>query len=163
MVAMGQDDQAASAIGINIPKVKHIALAISAFFTSAAGTLYAQYMYFIDPKAVFDVPLSVKFAMVSIIGGLGTVMGPVVGAIVMEPTIEITNKLAETLGIQNGLNYFLYGVILILVVILIPNGLIRPFARLYEKLISILPGGKPNPPVNKVYEKLESVVPGGKS
>ncbi len=88
MVAMGQDDQAAMAVGVNSPRVKHIALAISAFTMSLAGTLYAQYMYFIEPKAVFDVPMSVEFAMVSIIGGLGTVMGPVIGAIIMKLSLR---------------------------------------------------------------------------
>ncbi|WP_051633719.1 branched-chain amino acid ABC transporter permease [Bacillus sp. UNC41MFS5] len=144
MIAMGQDDQAAKAIGINIPRVKHIALAISAFTMSMVGTLYAQYMYFIEPKAVFDVPLSVEFAMVSIIGGLGTVMGPVIGAIVMKPFIEVAISITSFLGLGSleGINYFLYGIILIVVVILIPNGLIRPISKAYNRLLSVLPGGK---------------------
>lgn len=144
MVAMGQDDQAAKAVGVNIPRVKHIALAISAFTMSMVGTLYAQYMYFIEPKSVFDIPLSVEFAMVSIIGGLGTVMGPVIGAIVMKPFIEIAITITDWLGFSSvqGLNYFLYGIILVIVVIVLPNGLIRPLAKLYTKLLDILPGGK---------------------
>lgn len=144
MVAMGQDDQAATAVGVNIPRVKHIALAISAFTMSLVGTLYAQYMYFIEPKSVFDIPMSVEFAMVSIIGGLGTVFGPVIGAIVMKPFIEIAITITDWLGFGSiqGINYFLYGIILIIVVIVLPNGLIRPLTRLYNKLLAILPSGK---------------------
>jgi branched-chain amino acid transport system permease protein len=144
MVAMGQDDQAAKAVGVNIPRVKHIALAISAFTMSLTGTLYAQYMYFIEPKSVFDTPMSVEFAMVSIIGGLGTLMGPVIGAIIMKPFIEIAISITDLLGFSSvqGINYFLYGIILIVVVIALPNGLIRPLAKLYNKLLDILPGGK---------------------
>jgi branched-chain amino acid transport system permease protein len=143
MVAMGQDDQAATAIGVNIPRVKHIALAISAFTMSLAGTLYAQYMYFIEPKSVFDIPISIEFAMVSIIGGLGTVFGPMIGTIVMKPFIEIAITITDWLGFGSiqGINYFLYGIILIVVVIVLPNGLIRPLTRLYNKLLAILPGG----------------------
>ncbi|AZU64458.1 hypothetical protein CHR53_26305 [Neobacillus mesonae] len=144
MIAMGQDDQAAKAVGINIPRVKHIALAISAFTMSIVGTLYAQYMYFIEPVAVFDIPLSVEFAMISIIGGLGTVMGPVIGAVIMKPFIEIAISITNFLGFESvgGINYFLYGIILVIVVIVLPNGLIRPITRGYNKLLSVLPGGK---------------------
>lgn len=138
MVAMGQDEQAAKAIGINIPRVKHTALAISAFCTAITGTLYAQFMYFIEPLDIFSIPMSVEFALVSIVGGLGTVLGPVLGAFVMKPIVEITNE--QFGSVLPGLNFAIYGIILILVIILRPNGLIGIFSDGYHYLLSKLPG-----------------------
>lgn len=138
MVAMGQDEQAAKAIGINIPRVKHTALAISAFCTAIVGTLYVQYMYFVEPAGIFSVTMSVEFALVSIVGGLGTVFGPVLGAFIMKPVVTLTN---DYLGnVLPGLNYTIYGFILILVIILRPNGLIGIFSVSYEYLLTRLPG-----------------------
>ncbi len=140
MIAMGQDEQAARAIGINIPRVKHTALAISAFCTAIIGTLYVQYMYFVEPAGIFSVPMSVEFALVSIVGGLGTVFGPVLGAFIMKPIVTLTN---DYLGnVLPGLNYTIYGVILILVIVLRPNGLIGPVSTGYRYLLAKLPGYK---------------------
>ena len=138
MIAMGQDEQAARAIGINIPKVKHTSFAISAFCTAVIGTLYVQYMYFVEPAGIFSVQMSVEFALVSIVGGLGTVFGPVLGAFIMKPIVTLTNDYFG--NVLPGLNYTIYGVILILVIVLLPNGLIGPFSNGYRYLLSKLPG-----------------------
>ena len=138
MVAMGQDEQAARAIGIDIPQVKQVALAISAFLTAILGTFFAQYMYYIEPNDLFSLPTSIEFALVSIVGGLGTVLGPVLGAFIMKPTIELTNEyLADTLP---GLNYAIYGLILVIIIVLRPNGVIGFFSHIYETALTRLPG-----------------------
>jgi branched-chain amino acid transport system permease protein len=138
MVAIGQDEQAAKAIGINIPRVKHTALAISAFFTAIAGTMYAQYMFFISPIEIFSIPMAIEFALISIVGGIGTLFGPILGAFVMRPVVEIINE--QFGSILPGLNYFIYGLILILIILLRPNGLIGMVTQWYYYLLSKLPG-----------------------
>ena len=134
--AIGQDEQAAMAIGINIAMAKHLALGISAFLTAIFGSFYAQYVYFIEPFSMFSTHMSVEIALVAIVGGLGTVMGPVVGAIVVKPIAELTNMFLG--NVLPGANYALYGLILIVAIIVIPNGLIVPINQLYQKLIKRL-------------------------
>lgn len=138
MVAMGQDEEAARVIGINIPQVKQIALAISAFLTAVMGTFFAQYMYYIEPNDIFSIPTSVEFALISIVGGLGTFLGPVLGSFIMKPIIELTNEyLADTLP---GLNYAIYGLILVVIIILRPNGVIGFIGQAYQITLAKLPG-----------------------
>lgn len=138
MIAMGQDEQAAKAIGINIFGVKQTALAISAFCTAIMGTLYAQYMYYIGPNDVFSLDMSIEFALVSIVGGLGTVFGPILGSALMKPLVELAN---EHFGSSlPGLNYAIYGLVLMVVIMIRPNGLIGIFNDAYQYALSKLPG-----------------------
>ncbi len=67
---------------------------ISAFLTALAGTFYVQYIYFIDPNTAFNFNISVEAALVSIVGGVGTLWGPVVGTVLLESDLGATPKLA---------------------------------------------------------------------
>ena len=78
--AIKDEPDAARSIGIHIACYKQIALALSAFFTALGGSLYAQKELYIDPGSVLTTALSIKMALVSILGGVGTLFGPVVGA-----------------------------------------------------------------------------------
>jgi branched-chain amino acid transport system permease protein len=110
---------------------------ISAFFAGVAGVFYAQYVLFIEPKTVFSAELSTQFALMSIIGGLGTVAGPIVGAFILMPLSEFLR--AWLGGSYSGLHLALYGVILIVVVIMMPEGIVVWFnerVRLVKARIS---------------------------
>ncbi|MGA8602093.1 MAG: branched-chain amino acid ABC transporter permease, partial [Beijerinckiaceae bacterium] len=86
LVAIGEDEDAAEAVGVNAPRIKRDIYMISAFLTALAGTFYVQYIYFIDPATAFSFNISVEAALVSIVGGIGTLWGPVVGTVLLETT-----------------------------------------------------------------------------
>ncbi len=86
LVALGEDEDAAQAVGVNVPKMKRDIYLISAFLTALAGTFYVQYIYFIDPNTAFSFNISVEAALVSIVGGIGTLWGPVVGTVLLDAT-----------------------------------------------------------------------------
>ena len=86
LVALGEDEDAAAAVGVNVPRIKRHIYLISAFLTALAGTFYVQYIYFIDPNTAFSFNISVEAALVCIVGGIGTLWGPVVGTVLLEVT-----------------------------------------------------------------------------
>ncbi|MFA5027376.1 MAG: branched-chain amino acid ABC transporter permease [Candidatus Methylomirabilota bacterium] len=131
--ATASDEEAAQALGIDTNRVQVVALMWSAGITGALGVFYAQYVYMIDPDLVFSGTLfAIQPALNGIIGGLGTVWGPVLGAALMTPLGEF---LRSYLGhVRQGLNFFIYGVTLIVVVMVLPGGIISAFAALRARL-----------------------------
>lgn len=123
--AIKGDEDAALSLGIPTFKIKLYAFQISAVMTSAIGTLFAFFMTYIDPTSVGSTTLSIKIGVVAIVGGLGTLWGPVLGAFVLIWLIEIANKI---LG-QSGGSQILYGLALVLIVIFRSDGLISIFSR----------------------------------
>jgi branched-chain amino acid transport system permease protein len=122
LVAVGEDEDAAEAIGVNALRMKRNIYLISAFLTALAGTFYVQYIYFIDPNVAFSFNISVEAALVSIVGGIGTLWGPVVGTVLLEPTSAL---LQSWLGSgRGGLQLTIYSLILIAVILYRPAGLI---------------------------------------
>ena len=87
--AIREDQDAAHSLGINLPLYKNVALAISAAFTACAGGFYAMFVKFIDPNTVFGLDVSVQIVLIAIIGGIGTILGPVIGAMVLVPLSEV--------------------------------------------------------------------------
>jgi branched-chain amino acid transport system permease protein len=122
LLSLREDEEAARAIGINTAKYKLYAVMVSAFFAGVAGVFYAQYILFIEPRTVFSAELSTQFALMSIIGGLGTVVGPILGAFILTPLGEFLR--AWLGGSYSGLHIAIYGVILIVVVLMMPEGVV---------------------------------------
>jgi branched-chain amino acid transport system permease protein len=137
--ATASDEEAAQALGIDTRRVQVVALLWSAGITGALGVFYAQYVYMIDPDLVFSGTLfAIQPALNGIIGGLGTVWGPVLGAVLMTPLGEF---LRSYLGqVRQGLNFFLYGVTLIVVVIVLPGGIISALTSLRRRIRAALSG-----------------------
>jgi branched-chain amino acid transport system permease protein len=125
LAAVREDEDAAQAIGIASRRLKVAAIAASAALTAVCGTLWAQYVGFVDPFYVFSVDLSVRFALGAIIGGLATALGPFLGAFLVT-TLE--TYLRATLGGIGaglvGIYLIVYGCALILVVRFVPQGLV---------------------------------------
>jgi branched-chain amino acid transport system permease protein len=88
--AIREDEAAAMSLAINIRRYKLIAIAISGALTAMVGTFYAQFVLFIDPPSVLPLSLSVLIALVPILGGIGTLWGPVLGAVVLIPISELS-------------------------------------------------------------------------
>jgi len=117
------DEDAASVMGINPTPYKTAAWAISAFFTSLAGAGYAYWMSYIDPGEVYQIMPSVKMYLMMVLGGAGTVLGPIAGAFFIEFISELVwGKFLE-------LHLLILGLVLVFVVIFTPKGFIDLFQR----------------------------------
>jgi len=130
LAGVREDEDAAQALGIPSRRLKVRAIAASAALTSVCGTLWAQYVGFVDPFYVFSVDLSVRFALNAIIGGVGTAMGPFVGSLLIT-SLETTLRavFSDIRGGLVGIYLIIYGCLLIVVVRLIPQGLVGWFGQ----------------------------------
>ncbi|HYP30057.1 MAG TPA: branched-chain amino acid ABC transporter permease [Blastocatellia bacterium] len=137
LMAVREDEATAESIGIDTSGYKLRALAISAGITALAGAFYANYFLFVDPAIVLPLALSVEIVLMSIIGGLGTVSGPVLGAVLLKLSSEIFRNYFKDASL------LIYGTLLIIVIIFIPGGLtgglkklpgLRPVRRLRAAL-----------------------------
>ena len=113
LVAVRENEAAAAALGVDILAVKLRAISLSAALTGAAGALYAQYFLYIDSNIAFGTWISVEALLAPIIGGAGTVFGPLIGALILQGLSEGTKML---IGKIPGLDLIIFGVLLILVV-----------------------------------------------
>ena len=134
IVAIREDEEAAQALGINTFKYNMIAIAISAFMTSLAGTFYANYIYYLHPNSMFGMSMSIELILRPIIGGLGTLFGPILGSFILTPLSEISRAYFAKGGFE-GLHLVLYGSLAILVVLFMPKGIIVYIKRLLKPIL----------------------------
>lgn len=130
LAAVREDEDAALSLGVAARRLKVAAIAVSAAFTAVCGALWAQYIGFVDPLYVFSIDLSVRFSLAAIIGGLGTALGPFLGAVLVT-TVETWLR-AQFGGLGShlvGLYLILYGTALILMVRYAPQGLVGFFRK----------------------------------
>lgn len=119
----------AEVIGIHTARTKIVAATISAALMGGCGVLYAQFNFFFDPDSVFSlVSISVRVALICIIGGIGTVGGPIIGALFLLSLEELFN--ATLSGVGAGVSQLAFGLILILIILLEPRGLQALYRRL---------------------------------
>jgi branched-chain amino acid transport system permease protein len=137
LVAIGQNQVAAEALGIDSARAKMQALALSAFVTGVAGVFYAQYTYVIHPDGAFGLGLSIQIALVAIVGGVGTILGPAIGAVIMQCFIQSTQIIFA--GHYPGLELMVYGGLLVAVILWRPRGVFPWFARVYGWIVDHLP------------------------
>jgi branched-chain amino acid transport system permease protein len=131
LVAIGEDEDAAEAIGVNAPRIKRDIYMISAFLTALAGTFYVQYIYFIDPATAFSFNISIEAALVSIVGGIGTLWGPVIGTVLLETTSALLQSwLGSSTG---GIQLTVYALILMAVILWRPTGLMGIVTDAYQR------------------------------
>jgi branched-chain amino acid transport system permease protein len=125
--AVREDPDAAAALGVNVAREKLRALAISAAITAMGGTFWAQYILFIDPESVFPLSLSILICLVAVLGGVGTLWGPLLGAAVLVPLQEGTRVMLG--GTGKALDLLIYGALIVLVAVLQPGGLMALLRR----------------------------------
>jgi branched-chain amino acid transport system permease protein len=121
LIAVRENEDAAKALGVNATQVKLGAMVISAAITAAAGCFYTQYFLFVDSSIAFGTRMSIEVLLTPIIGGAGTVFGPLLGALVVQALGEGAKLVA---GDAPGLSLIVYGCVLILVIAFAPRGLI---------------------------------------
>jgi branched-chain amino acid transport system permease protein len=124
------NEKAAQAIGVNILRYKIAAMVISAALASVVGTAYVRYMTFADPYLLISPVITIEIVLFASVGGLGRAYGPALGALLLVPLGEILRgKLGSTLP---GLHYFIYGVVVIAVILLTPRGLLSFFELMWS-------------------------------
>jgi branched-chain amino acid transport system permease protein len=132
LVAVGEDEDAAEAVGVNVLRIKRQIYMVSAFLTALGGTFYVQYIYFIDPNTAFSFNISVEAALVSIVGGIGTLWGPVLGTVLLEALSALLQSwLGSGLG---GVQLTVYSLILMAVILWRPAGLIGFVSDAWKRL-----------------------------
>jgi branched-chain amino acid transport system permease protein len=150
--AIREDQDAAHSLGINPTFYKNVALIISAIFTGIAGGFYAVYIGFVDPNTVMSLDISVQIVLTCIIGGIGTLYGPLIGSIVIVPIAEAlrSNFFADVIfqtGLvsqDSGVGVFLkenlahahaliYGILVVVVIMFMPEGVIGFQRKLLRK------------------------------
>ncbi len=131
LVAIGEEEDAAEAVGINVPRIKRDIYMISSFLTALAGTFYTQYIYFIDPQTAFNFSISIEAALVSIVGGVGTLLGPLIGTVLLETTSALLQSwLGNSVG---GVQLTVYSLILMAVILWRPTGIMGYAAEVYAR------------------------------
>ena len=118
--AIKESHDVAKVLGVNVVWYRLIAIMISAFLTAVTGTFYAQYVLYIDPESVMLLPISVQIVLISMLGGAGSVMGPVVGAAILIPISEITRVWLGHKG--TGVDMLIYGFLITLISVYQPKG-----------------------------------------
>jgi branched-chain amino acid transport system permease protein len=125
--AVREDPDAAQSVGISVTKYKLIAMAVSAGFMAAGGTFYAQYLLYLDPDSVFPLSLSILVCLLTVVGGTGTLWGPLVGSALMLPLSEFTR--IKWGGTGSAVDLLIYGALLTTMAVFQPAGLVGMFRR----------------------------------
>lgn len=135
--AVRENQRAAESVGIDTARAKMSGFVVSAVITSIAGSIYAVYIQFIHPDSMFSLDLSIQFALATLIGGIGTILGPILGTLLLIPLEEYATTV---LGGQYGaLSYVGYGVILIVFIIYAPDGLVSRLSFIGKRIERVAP------------------------
>ena len=125
--AINSEADTSRARGINNTLYKSISLGLSAFLTGIIGAFYAQYVFCIDPRTVFHINISLMIALIPILGGLGTLWGPLLGAALLIPLGEVSR--AYFGGGERALDQIIYGLLIMVIAVYQPKGLVGIFEQ----------------------------------
>lgn len=135
LMAYRENEDAARALGINTIVVRLKAVAVSAFLTAVLGSFFAQYVLYIDPESLFIVDNSLQMVLLSLVGGVGTTIGPIIGGYIMIPLGQLLRAFFG--GVAPGLHLVIYGLCLIFILLYLPKGIVS----LFKKPVKIRPLG----------------------
>ncbi len=133
LLATGGDEEAAKSLGVNTFRIKLAVFAVSGFFTAIGGGFYCMYTRYIEPAMVFSVDFSVQFAVFAIVGGMGTIAGPILGAGLLVPLSTFFRSWIG--GLFTPVGFFAYGIILIVIILFLPGGMMKGISLINEKFI----------------------------
>jgi branched-chain amino acid transport system permease protein len=125
--AVKDNPEAAESLGVVVFHSKMAAAAVSAFFTAVGGSFYAQFVSYIDPDSVLSFQFSLLMALPAVLGGIGTLWGPALGAAILIPLTELTRSYIG--GSGKGIDLIVYGALVIVIALVRPEGLVSVFAR----------------------------------
>lgn len=119
-----ESQEAAESLGINLTKNKLFVFMISAFIAGVSGSLFAHYIQILTPSSILDVNIMIQILVITVVGGLGTIMGPIIGSFIVVLGLEYLRFLGDH-------RLIIYGAIIIIVIMFMPEGIIR---RIFPKL-----------------------------
>lgn len=134
-IAIKDDEEMAESLGIDTFKYKLVAMTISAGLTALAGTFYAQYVMYISPDTVMAVHVSTDILMGPVVGGMGTLLGPLLGAAIIQPIMELTRAYVG----GRGLDYVVAGLLTVGVALVRPSGVVGLFEKYFQAISGPLP------------------------
>lgn len=140
--AIKQDEEASSSVGVDVFKYKMIALLLTAFFTGVGGTFYAQLVGYIRPDTILTPERSDEIVVVAVIGGIGTLWGPLIGSAILLSIRQLIYSLLG--GTYMGVHLLIYGILIILIVIFTPEGFYPALRRLTTQLRGVRSQDKPS-------------------
>jgi branched-chain amino acid transport system permease protein len=132
LTAIRDDETASEAVGVDTFRYKLLAMVLSSFLTGLAGAFYAYRYSSLQPNAVFGIPLSVEIIIRPIVGGAGTLLGPIVGSFILTPLGELSRAWFGQGG-WHGAHLIVYGVLLVAVVLFLPQGAVPYVAAVLRK------------------------------
>jgi branched-chain amino acid transport system permease protein len=139
LMAIREDEDTAGAVGINTARCKLYALLMSAFLTALAGALYGSAFQFIVPDSILTIDISIQIAIITMLGGAGTLLGPIVGAVLLLTASEaFKNQFQES-------HLLIYGVLIVLVVLFLPEGIVGGLQHRFRKRLKPPKDAKPQP------------------
>ena len=133
LLAIRENEDAAQALGINLLRYKLFATALSALLTALGGTFYAQYVTFIDPSTLLNMNMALEITIYSIVGGIGTLVGPLLGAAFLVPIAEWVR--AALGNHYAGIHLVVYGAVLMAVIRFAPDGLLGLIKNLQARFL----------------------------
>jgi branched-chain amino acid transport system permease protein len=133
LTAIREDETACEALGVDTFRYKMLAMVVSSFLTGLGGTFYAFYLFSLQPGTVFGIPLSVEIIIRPIIGGAGTLLGPILGSFILTPLAELSRQYFGQSGLH-GAHLIVYGVLLVSVVLFLPQGAYPYLRRLFSRV-----------------------------
>ncbi|MDF3001244.1 MAG: transporter permease [Bacillota bacterium] len=131
LIALGENQEAAENLGVNSTRTMLVAFVMSAVLTSFGGTLFAQYVMFIEPTSVMSMGNSINFILLAIAGGMGTAFGPMIGSFILTP---VSNLLRGYLAGISGLHGLILGLVLIVILLYRPDGILPQLKLLFRYL-----------------------------
>lgn len=156
LMAIREDEETASAVGIDTASYKLRALVVSAFLTALGGAIYGSAFQYIVPDSVLTIDISVQIAILTMLGGAGTLLGPIVGALLLLSASELfKNQFQES-------HLLIYGILIVVVVLFLPEGIVGGVRQLFERLQKSKTSGGAATPGSPAVENI-SVEPKGGS
>ena len=140
LMAGGEDKEAAEALGVNVFRCKMMAMMMSTFLTALGGTFYAQLVRYIYPKGIMNLEFAFEIAFIAIVGGRGTIAGPILGSFLLVPVAELTRLYLG--GSYLGIHLVIYGIVLMIVMIFQPRGITEPLTKAYKNILDRFEGGR---------------------
>jgi branched-chain amino acid transport system permease protein len=128
LLATGGDEEAAMSLGINTFRIKLFVFGISGFFTAVGGGFYCMYTRYVEPSIAFNIDFSVQFAVFTIVGGIGTIAGPIIGSALLVPLSTFFRSWIG--GLFTPIGFFAYGILLIVIIMFLPGGLMKGISSL---------------------------------
>jgi len=125
--AIKQSQEAAEGLGIDTRRYKMQAMMISAFLTAICGAFYAQYILYIDPPSVLSLDVSIKIVLIAVLGGAGTIVGPILGAAILIPLSEYSRILLG--GTGKGVDLIVFGALILMISVFQPQGMAGFFKK----------------------------------